>query len=101
MHTRTCALEFPHSPLPLPLRRGLGLPGAQAMHLYHLTLQRATGIAQAVYGNFSAQKTQEVVVSHGNSLELLRPDDTGKIQSIHRFVPVSAFPHSYSPNRLL
>ncbi|CAD7967800.1 unnamed protein product [Amoebophrya sp. A120] len=52
-------------------------------HLYSLTLQRSTAITNAIYGNFSAAKSQEVVVSRGKILELLRPDDQGKIQSIY------------------
>lgn len=37
----------------------------------------------AIYGNFSAPKVQEVVVSRGKILELLRPDDQGTVQVIH------------------
>lgn len=33
-------------------------------------------------GNFSAPKSQEIVVAKGNVIELLRPDDTGKVISI-------------------
>ena len=36
----------------------------------------------AIYGSFSGPKTQEVVVSRGNLLELLRPDENGKVQII-------------------
>lgn len=36
----------------------------------------------AVYGNFSAPKAQEIVVSRGKVLELLRPNDTGKVQTV-------------------
>lgn len=36
----------------------------------------------AIYGNFSAPKAQEIVVSRGCYLELLRPDDNGKVQTI-------------------
>jgi len=51
-----------------------------AMFLYNLTLQRATGITHAIHGNFSGTKQQEVVVSRGKILELLRPDpNTGKV----------------------
>jgi len=50
--------------------------------LYQLTLQRASAITHAVYGNFSAPKAQEIVVSRYKTLELLRPDDSGKVQSI-------------------
>jgi len=49
---------------------------------YSLTLQRATAITQAIYGNFSAPKAQEVIVSRGKILELLRPDDAGKVQCV-------------------
>lgn len=53
------------------------------MFLYHLTLQRATGIVQAVHGNFSGGKSQEILVSRGNILELLRPDAlTGKVHTL-------------------
>ena len=50
--------------------------------LYHLTLQRSSAITHAVYGNFSAAKAQEIIVSRYKTLELLRPDDSGKVQSI-------------------
>ena len=36
----------------------------------------------AVYGNFSAPKAQEIIVSRGNVLELLRPDDSGRLQTV-------------------
>jgi splicing factor 3B subunit 3 len=52
------------------------------MHLYGLTLQRASSICQAIYGSFSAPKQQEIVVAKGKVLELLRPDDNGKVQTI-------------------
>ncbi|KAG2485365.1 hypothetical protein HYH03_015856 [Edaphochlamys debaryana] len=52
------------------------------MHCYSLTLSRATGIQSAVYGNFSAAKAQEVVVSRGKVLELLRPNENGKMQTV-------------------
>lgn len=53
------------------------------MFLYHLTLQRASGITHAVHGNFSGSKLQEIVVSRGKSLELLRPDpNTGKVHTL-------------------
>lgn len=54
------------------------------MYLYSLTLQQSTAIQKAIYGNFSAPKAQEIVVSKGKYLELLRPDEvTGKLQIIH------------------
>lgn len=50
------------------------------MYLYNLTLQRATGITHAIHGNFSGTKQQEIVVSRGKILEVLRPDpNTGKV----------------------
>lgn len=52
------------------------------MYLYHLSLGRPGGIQCAIYGSFSGPKTQEVVVSRGNLLELLRPDENGKVQII-------------------
>ncbi|XP_046397462.1 splicing factor 3B subunit 3 isoform X1 [Ischnura elegans] len=53
------------------------------MHLYNLTLQRATGITHAVHGNFSGSKMQEILVSRGKTLELLRPDpNTGKVHTL-------------------
>lgn len=53
------------------------------MHLYALTLQKPTAVNKAIYGNFSGSKAQEIVVSRGKFLELLRPDEaTGKLQVI-------------------
>ena len=50
------------------------------MHLYALTLQRASAIHHAIHGNFSGTKQQEIVVSRGKILELFRPDpNTGKM----------------------
>ena len=50
------------------------------MFLYNLTLQRATGITHAVHGSFSGTKQQEIIVSRGKILEILRPDpNTGKV----------------------
>jgi len=44
------------------------------MYLYNLTLQKATGICQAISGSFTAPKTSEIVVSKGNLLELYSVD---------------------------
>lgn len=52
------------------------------MYLYSLSLQRATGIVCATYGNFIGAKTQEIVVARGKVLDLLRPDDNGKLQTL-------------------
>jgi len=34
----------------------------------------------AIYGNFSAPKAQEIVVSRVHTLELIRPADNGRMQ---------------------
>lgn len=48
--------------------------------MYNLTLQRATSIYCAIHGNFAGTKQQEVVVSRGKILEILRVDpNTGKV----------------------
>ena len=52
------------------------------MHLYALTLQKSSGITSALYGNFSGPKQQELIVARGKILELMRPDDNGKVQTV-------------------
>lgn len=53
------------------------------MFLYNLTLQRATGINQAIHGNFSGTKQQEIVISRGKIIEILRHDpNTGKVYTL-------------------
>lgn len=52
------------------------------MHLYSVKLQKPGAITCAVSGSFSAPKKQEIVVSRGKILELLRPDEEGKVQTI-------------------
>jgi len=52
------------------------------MYLYNLTLQRAGAITQCAYGNFSGPKMHEVLVARGKVLELLRPDEAGKVQTV-------------------
>ncbi|KAJ6449792.1 CPSF A subunit region-domain-containing protein [Mycena sanguinolenta] len=53
------------------------------MHLYNLTLQRPTAAIQAIVGNFSGSREQELIVSHGTSLELFGIDaHTGKMSSV-------------------
>jgi hypothetical protein len=53
------------------------------MYLYNLTLQRPTAVLQAIVGNFSGSRQQEIIVSHGTSLELLRIDaQSGKLSSV-------------------
>uniref|UniRef100_A0A1I8G4E5 Splicing factor 3B subunit 3 n=1 Tax=Macrostomum lignano TaxID=282301 RepID=A0A1I8G4E5_9PLAT len=50
------------------------------MHLYNLTLQRASIITHAINGNFSGTKNQEIILAKGKIIELLRPDpNTGKV----------------------
>ncbi|GFE54728.1 splicing factor 3b subunit [Babesia ovis] len=49
---------------------------------FHLTLQKPTGITQAVQGNFSAPKAQEIVVVRSHTIELLSPDESGKLRSL-------------------
>lgn len=53
------------------------------MYLYNLTLQKATAITHAVHGSFSGTKQQEILLSRGKSLELVRPDpNTGKVHTL-------------------
>ncbi|KAI5116752.1 hypothetical protein M0805_001610 [Coniferiporia weirii] len=53
------------------------------MHLYNLTLQPPTATTHAIVGNFSGARQQEIIVSRGTRLELLRPDvQTGKISTV-------------------
>ncbi len=54
------------------------------MYLYSVTLQPPTAICQAVYGNFSGPKAQEICVARGRIIELFRPDESKrKLVSIH------------------
>lgn len=52
------------------------------MHLLALNLQKPSAINASIYGNFSGPKNHEFVVAKGSSIELLRPDDTGKMITI-------------------
>jgi splicing factor 3B subunit 3 len=53
------------------------------MHLYNITLQPPTASPQAIVGNFSGARQQEIIVSHGTRLQLFRPDvQTGKLSTI-------------------
>src|SRR5256885_1750921 len=52
------------------------------MFLYNISLQKTSAIIHTVYGNFSSPKAQEVVISRGKSIELLRPDENGKLQTV-------------------
>lgn len=53
------------------------------MHLYNLTLQPPSAVTQAIAGSFSGARHQEIIVSHGTQLELLRVDShTSKLTTI-------------------
>lgn len=52
------------------------------MHLLNLTLQPPSGINLAVYGNFTGPQAQEFVVARGNVLQLLRPDEAGRLETV-------------------
>lgn len=52
------------------------------MHLLHLSLEKPNAISNCIYGNFSGPKVHEIVISRGNMLELVRPDENGKLNSI-------------------
>lgn len=70
------------------------------MFLYNLSLQRATGVTHAVHGNFSGTKAQEIVVSRGKLIELLRPEpNTGKVYTLLT-VEVFGVVRSLTPFRL-
>ena len=50
------------------------------MFLYSLTLQPPTTISQALLGQFSGTKEQQILVASGSRLALLRPDPAqGKV----------------------
>lgn len=54
------------------------------VHLYNLTLLPPSSITQAVIGNFSGTRTQEICVVRGSQrIELLTLDkETGKVNSL-------------------
>jgi len=52
------------------------------MHLYALTLQRSSAITAAVFGNFSGPRQQELAVARGKVIELMRPNDNGKVLTV-------------------
>ncbi|KAG1448180.1 hypothetical protein G6F56_009020 [Rhizopus delemar] len=53
------------------------------MFLYNLTISPTTAINQAIHGNFSGTKQQEIIVARQTRLELLKPDTTsGKIHTV-------------------
>lgn len=50
------------------------------MFLYSLTLQPPTNVTQAVLGQFSGTKEQNIITASGSRLTLLRPDPSqGKV----------------------
>eukprot|EP01127_Copromyxa_protea_P000185 TRINITY_DN10178_c0_g1_i1.p1 TRINITY_DN10178_c0_g1~~TRINITY_DN10178_c0_g1_i1.p1 ORF type:complete len:1210 (+),score=264.17 TRINITY_DN10178_c0_g1_i1:41-3631(+) len=53
------------------------------MYLHNFTLHKSSVINKVVYGNFSSAKAQEILAAKGKILELLRPDDNGKLQTVH------------------
>ena len=69
------------------------------MYLYGLTLQTATGIQSVAYGNFSGPKALEIVVSRGKVLDLLRPDENGKMQTVLRWAAAAGPRARRSPGR--
>jgi len=69
------------------------------MYLYNLTLQSPTSIVQAVYGNFSGSRGTEIMVARGKMLELLKPDESGRLESILR-VDIFGVIRSMVPFRL-
>ncbi|KAI7862693.1 CPSF A subunit region-domain-containing protein [Spinellus fusiger] len=53
------------------------------MFLYNLTLSPTTAINQAIHGNFSGTKQQEIIIARNTRIEMLRPDPaTGKVHTI-------------------
>jgi splicing factor 3B subunit 3 len=53
------------------------------MHLYALTLQKATAINVAINGNFSSPDADELCVAKGKLLQLLRVQrETGKLEVV-------------------
>jgi len=53
------------------------------MFLYSLTIQPPTTITQAILGQFSGTKEQQIITASGSRLSLLRPDPTqGKVVTL-------------------
>lgn len=52
------------------------------MNLICTNLHPSSAVNLAIYGNFSGPKQQEIATVRGNHLELLRPDENGKLQTI-------------------
>ncbi len=50
------------------------------MFLYSLTIQPPTSVTQAILGQFSGTKEQQIITASGSRLTLLRPDPAqGKV----------------------
>lgn len=65
------------------IRKHLPVSLLPTMHLYNLTLQGPTSVTQAIVGNFSGARHQEIIVARGTRLELFRPDaSSGKMTSL-------------------
>lgn len=72
--------------------------------IHYQTSSYQTGVHRSSYhyvwpGNFSGPKNQEIVAARGSAIELLRPDDTGKVISIC-FTPLFSVVRSLLPFRL-
>ncbi len=53
------------------------------MFLYSLTIQPPTAITQAIVGQFSGTKEQQIITASGSRLSLLRPDPSlGKVTTL-------------------
>ncbi|CAH0482135.1 unnamed protein product [Peronospora belbahrii] len=52
------------------------------MHLLNLTLQPPTGVHLSVYGNFTSPQAHEFIVVRGDLLELIRPDEAGRLETL-------------------
>ena len=65
-----------------------------------LTLNRQA-INSAVYGNFSGSRYHELVLAKGTNIDLLRPDESGKLVSLvpNELFLHCAITHSVSPSR--
>ena len=77
--TSMCTIHLSVSP-PLPPNPPLPLP-PPPIPLPLIPLGPASS-QTCLYGNFSKPKLQEIVVAKGHILELLRPDDTGRVQPV-------------------
>ena len=78
---RWCMAARSHRPAAQPRAASGPAPAPPRRHFPPYTLFHAPQCA--IYGNFSAPKVHEIVAARGKVLELLRPDDAGKVQVIH------------------